>query len=177
MYCFEQDMTCLIYHSLPDSVKSPAWFVILLLPEANLMLHAVSSCALLIQLHILFPLKLTRIMRSLACLTERKCFTIAEVNEMVGKIRSIQLLVSVFNIGHRNVIHCMQLICLAAATPNGYAAIALSGENPMFGLLALFVFFDAVFLYAFVYEKSFTIPDNLENLKRVLKRRLHYTNG
>ena len=177
MYCYEQDMTVLIYSSLPESVKSPFWFAILLLEEANMFIYSLVSVSLIFQLHILLPLKLTRIMKILAKAATNHRYTPSQVSSIVGQVRSIQLLVSLFNIGHRNVIHCVKLLCIVAATVNGYAAIAHSAENLIFGIMAFCVTVDVIFLYAFVYEKAFAIPDGLQDLKKILKMRLISKSG
>ena len=177
MYCYEPDMTALIYSSLPESVKTPAWFTVLLPQEANLFIYSLISVCLIFQLHILFPLKLTHIMKILAKTARNESQTLARVSWVVFQIRYIQLLVSLFNIGHRNVIHCIKLLCISAATVNGYAAIAHSRENPIFGVMAFCILIDVIFLYAFVYDKAFAIPDVLQNLKTTLKVRLVRKHG
>ena len=172
MYCYEQDLSVLLYSSLPTSMKTPVWFAILLPLEANMLLYSLMSVSLIFQLHILFPLKLAQITRSLATFTQQNCHTAAQTRRVVGQIRCVQLLVSFFNIGHRNVIHCIKLLCIVVGTVNGYAAITHSAENIIFGIVTSCMLCDATFLYAFVYEKAFAIPDGLQNLKRVLKLRL-----
>ena len=162
-------MSVLIYSSLPETAKSPVWFAVLLLQEANMLIYSLMSVSLIFQLHILFPLKLTRIMRILTKIAENESQTLGQVSWVVAQIRCVQLLVSLFNIGHRNVIHCIKFLCIVAATVNGYAAISHGQENSIFSLMAFCVLIDVIFLYAFVYDKAFAIPDGLQTLRRMLK--------
>ena len=172
VFCFQQNMTVLIYSSLPDTSKSPIWFAILMLQEANMYMYSMFSVALIFQLHILFPLKLTRVMSSLAHSAHQNCRTMLQLSDAVGHIRCIQLLVSLFNIGHRNCIQGIKLLCILTSTVTGYVAVGHGRENPMIGIMACCVTCDAIFLYGFVYEKAFGIPDGLEKVKKVLKMRL-----
>ena len=55
---------------------------------------------------------------------------------------------------------------------NGYAALAYGGKHPEFGLLTFCVFGDIMFLYAFMYEKAFAIPEGLGRVKRGLRMRV-----
>ena len=111
-------------------------------------------------------------MKILAKTAQDESQTSAQVSWVVAQVMCIQLLVSLFNIGHRNVIHCIKLLCIVAATVNGYAAMTYSRENLIFGMTGFSFLCDSIFLYAFVYDKAFTIPDGIQNLKRILKLRL-----
>ena len=172
VYCYEQDMTVLLYAALPETMKTPGWFSLLFLLEVNLYAYGLPSLSLLLPLHILFSEKLGKVMRALEVSIERRCRTAEEARGIFGQMRTIQLLVNLFNVGHRNVIYCIKLMCIAGATLNGYAAIVYSRDNLIFTLMAFFVLFDFLFLSAFVYEKAFGIPDRLEHLKLMLKAKI-----
>ena len=75
----------------------------------------------------------------------------AEMERIIRRIRAMQLLVNMFNVGHRNVIYCIKLLCITLAI-----------------VLASSTFCDMIFLYAFVYEKAFAIPDGFERAKHRL---------
>ena len=172
IYSTQQDLTALLYAALPESLKSPAWFICLLLPEANLLFYTAFGVTLVLQLHVLFPLKLTRIMQGIETFIDRNDLSLAELHWAVGQVRTVQLLVTLFNAGHRNVIQCFKLLCIGVATVNGYASIAHSGENLIYGFMSSCVTCNTIFLYAFVYEKAFAIPTGLQNLKGKLKMSL-----
>lgn len=177
LYCFERDMTVLLFAALPDNMKTTPWFVLLLLLEANMWLYSGFICNFIFQLHILFPEALNRLLKRLASYKGHDCGRPAEVSRVVGQIRCIQLLINMFNTGHRHVIYNVKLFCITAVTLNGYAAIAHIGNHPVFGLISFCVAFDLLCLYAFVYAKAFAIPDGLESLKRELRMRTGLADG
>ena len=169
MYCIEWDMSMLIYSSLPDTYKHcPLWFLVCLLEEANLLLYATFSVIFIFQLHILLPERLNRVLKVMAESDGGQ----AEVDMIAQQIRVIQLLINLFNVGHRHVIYCIKLMCLTEATLSGYAAVAYGSDNLLFLALASMVFADVVFLYAFVYAKAFAIPGRMDDVKRTLRGRI-----
>ena len=96
------------------------------------MLYAWFSISFIFQLHILLPGKLSRVLKLLAESSKRCCGTAAKMSRIMQNMRVIQLLVTQFNVGHRNVIYCVNLLCIIGATVNGYGAIAhgKSGLSP-----------------------------------------------
>ena len=81
-------------------------------------------------------------------------------------------MVNLFNTGHRNIVYVIKLHCIAGSTMNGYAALAHGWKTPVFGCLAFCVFCDLMFLYGFVYEKAFAIPEGFGKVKWNLKMRM-----
>ena len=65
-------------------------------------------------------------------------------------------MVNLFNIGHRNAIYCVKLLCIAVATC--YEAIVHGEGNVVYLLLASVCACDLTIMYAFVYQKAFAIP-------------------
>ena len=157
----------MLYSSLPEEYKTPVWFMACFLQEANQLFYSFFSISFIFQLHILLTCKLSRVLKNLAESTGRRR-SIEEVNGMIGQIRLVQLVVTLFNVGHRNIIYCMKLLCISLSIVNGYGTIAHGKDNLVFLLLAACVTCDCVFFYVIVYEKAFGIPDGLERAKRVL---------
>ena len=87
---------------------------------------------------------------------------------MTHQICVIQLVVNMFNGGHRNIIYCLKLLCITVSVVNGYGAIAHGGKDVVFLLFTSCCTVDLVFFYAFVYDKAFGIPDGLERVRRAL---------
>ena len=50
VYCYEQDMTVLIYAAMPETMKSVGWFALLFVLEVNLHAYSLSSLSLIFQL-------------------------------------------------------------------------------------------------------------------------------
>ena len=169
MYCFQQDMTTLLYSSLPAEYKTPFWFTLCFIQEANQMFYSLISSSVILQLHLLLPGKLSRVLKALAESAERTCGSPKKVGKIMRQIRGVQLVVNLFNVGHRQITYCIKLICITLSTVNGYGTIAHGGEDMVFLLLAVSVTCNLAFFYIFVYEKAFAIPDGLERVKRAVK--------
>ena len=73
-------------------------------------------------------------------------------------LRSLQLYVSMFNKLHRYLIFTWKLLSITGSILLGFAAIAHFQELPVFGIVYCISLLDFVFLYAFIYEKAFKIP-------------------
>lgn len=171
MYCLEQDMTGLIFASVPGKFKTGAVFALCLTQEAHQFHFAFQTICLIFQVHILFQTKVNKVLESLIQRAKRngRRTVYAEANWIFGKVREVQLVVNMFNIGHRYVIYCTKLFCITCATVNGYGLIAHGGAgNLVYTLLTFTMFVDMLFLYAFVYEKAFGIPEGLDSVKRAL---------
>ena len=168
IYVLLPDLPALLYSSLPESLKNPLWFAICWVQEANQLLYSALSVSFIFQLHILLPVTHSRELKFLAEGTGHCGGGAAEMEWIIRRIRAIQLLVNMFNFGHRNVIYCIKLLCITLAIVNGYGAIANGGSNVVYLLLASSTSCDMIFLYAFVYEKAFAIPDGFERVKHAL---------
>ena len=161
-------MSALIYSSLPESFKTPFWFAVCLMQETNQLFYSMSSVSFIFQVHILFQGALNRAIKSLTRSSGGGRSDRDETSWILGQVRTIQLLVTLFNTGHRNVLYCTKLACISIATVNGYGAIGHGGKNPIFGFLNFSVTVNAIFLYTFVYEKGFAIPEALKSIKKML---------
>ena len=170
MYCFEWDLSLLVFSSLPETFQqSPLWFMTCQPEEVNLISYAMFSCSFIFQLHTLLPERLNAVLKAMMAAESGGQ---AEVGWMFEKIRDIQLLINLFNVGLRHVIYCIKLMCISVATVNGYGAIAFGPENLLFLALASAVFVDITFLYAFVYAKAFAIPDGMQEVQRMLRENI-----
>ena len=158
-------------------MKTLGWFGLLLLQEANLLLLALWSCSVTFTLHSLFPVTMNRAVLSVAFCTEQHCRTVGDGIRIVHEIRCIQLLVNMFNVGHKNVIYCIKLFCIVLAVVNGYVAIAHGGENKIFGLLTFCMLCDTMILYPLVYQKAFAIPVGVDRLKGDLRMKMRMCAG
>ena len=166
---FQQDLPNLIYASLPTEYKTWSWFALCFLQEANQLFYSVLSASFIFQLHILFPGSLSRVLQNLAeSARSSDARRGNNVRRIIRQIHVVQLLVNLFNVGHRNITYCIKLICISESVVNGYGTIAHGREDMVFLLMASSITFDLVFLYAFVYEKAFAIPDSLERVRREL---------
>ena len=165
VYCVEQNMTSMLYSSLPDSFKTPSWFILCLLQEANQLTYGLSF-AFVVQLHILLPNKLSWVLQSLA---DNNSGSGMDQSKIINQIRIVQLAVNLFNIGHRNIIYCVKLTCITIASIDAYAAIAHGEGNTIFALVASNLTLNMVLLYAFVYQKAFMIPDGVKKVKNMLQ--------
>ena len=146
------DLSALLYSSLPENFKTPVWFAVCWLQEANQLLYSLLSISFIFQLHILLRITLSRELKILVESSRHCAGNAADLQRIIRQVRTIQLLVNLFNAGHRNVIYCIKLLCIMLATVNGYGAIAHGGSNVVYFLLASSIFCDMVFLYAFVYD-------------------------
>ena len=134
IYWFQKDLSALLYSSLPETYKTRLWFTLCFLQEVNLLLYSWFSIGIIFQLHILLPGKLSRVLKLLAESSKRCCGRAAEARAIIQKMRTIQLVVGLFNVGHRHVIYCVKLVCITIATVNGYGAIAHGKGNPVYFL-------------------------------------------
>ena len=176
IYSVEQDLSGSIYSSLPAKFKTPLWFSFCMLQEANQFVYSMFSVSLIFQLHILLPTTLNRILKKLPQNSTRygtdpqiTRLTPLNASRIIGQIRVIQIVVNLFNLGHRNVIYALKLACIGLASVNGYAAIAWGTDNVIFTMLASVIANNVIFFYGFVYEKAFAIPDGVKNVKRKLR--------
>ena len=119
-------------------------------------------------MHILLPITLSRQLKFLAESARRCGGSAAKLERIIGQVRAIQLLVNLFNAGHRNVIYCIKLLYITLAIVNGYGVIPHGGSNGVYLLLASSTFCNIVSLYAFVYEKAFAIPEGMQGVKHAL---------
>ena len=169
MYCVEKEMMAFTYSPLPESKKTPGWFQTCLVLEVIILFSSLMSASLTVQLHILFPMKMNTILNGLEAWGDEYNHP---VKVLIHDTRCIQLLVNLFNMGHKNVVYFIKLYSIAGATINGYAAVKYHGENPMFGVMTFCIFGNLVFMYGFMYEKAFAIPDGLINAKRNVRLRI-----
>ena len=168
LFCFQPEMPAFIYSSLPPDYKTRLWFTICLVQEANQMLYGTFSASFIFQLHTLLPSRLGVVLKALAESARRCGGKPIAVIRIIGQIHVVQLMVSLFNVGHGNVTYCIKLLCITASIVNGYSAIAHGREDVLFLLFASCVTCDMVCFYAFMYEKAFAIPDGFERVKRAL---------
>ena len=126
------------------------------------------------QLHTLLPGTLSRVLENLAESAKDVSSRPAEVNKIIGQVHVLQLLVNLFNVGHRYVTQCIKLLCITVAIVNGYGAIVHGKEDVVFLLFTCCVTCDIVFFYAFLYEKSFAIPDGFDSVKRNLTNEMRF---
>ena len=168
MYCFRQDMSTLIYSSLPEEYKTQFWFAACFLQEVNQMWFSLHSISLVFQLHLLLPGTLSRVLKALAH-SAKTCYgTSVAFDRIIRQIQVVQLVLNLFNVGHRNITYIIKLACIMVAVVNGYGAITHGAEDIVFLLFTSCMTCNFVFFYAFVYEKAFAIPDGLERVKRAL---------
>ena len=120
------------------------------------------------QLHLLLPGTLSRVLNALAESAKGCASRPAQVEKIIRQIRVVQLLVNLFNVGHRNITYCLKLLCITVSIANGYGLIAHWKENIVFLLLASSINCDLFFVYKFVYEKAFAIPGDVERVRRKL---------
>ena len=175
LYWFQRDISSLVYSSLPDEYKTRLWYTLCLLQEANQMLYCTFSATFIFQLHLLLPGTLARVLKNLA--NSARCCrgSPAEIKNVVEQIHVIQLVVNLFNVGHRNVTYCIKLLFITGSIVNGYGAIAHGGEDFVFLLLSSAIGCELAFLYAFLCEKAFAIPEGLEDVKRELSLAIQST--
>ena len=168
LYWFQRDLSSLIYSSLPEGYKTWPWFTVCFLQEANHLMYCVFSASFIFQLHLLLPGTLSRVLTGLK--ESAKCCggRHVEVKNVLKQVRVVQLMVNLFNDGHRNVTYCIKLICITAPVVCGYGSIAQGGEDFVFFLMASSITCDLAFLYAFLYQKAFAIPDGLQRVRREL---------
>ena len=118
MYCFRQDMSTLIYLSLPEEYKTQFWFAACFLREVNQMWFSLHSISLMFQLHLLLPGTLSRVLKALAEAAKRFHGSSAEVDGIIRQVHGVQLVVNLFNVGHRNITYTLKLVCITGATVN-----------------------------------------------------------
>ena len=165
VYWFREDMSLLIYSSLTEEHQPRLWFMICFFQEANLMLFSLFSTSFIFQLHTLLPGTLGRVLKGFTEAAKGCRGSFAVVNKIVQQIHVVQLLVNLFNEGHRNVTYCIKLVRITFSIVNGYGAIVHGGEDVVFLLLTFAITFDTAFFYALMYEKAFAIPDGLQRVK------------
>ena len=74
-------------------------------------------------------------------------------------LRSLQLYITVLNVVNSNVILTMKVAFLGMSITSGYAAVAHFSDQPIFGIMYYVVFFEALFIYAVLYQKAFNVPE------------------
>ena len=167
-YWFRQEATNLIYSLLPADYKTQLWFGVCFVQETNQMLYCLFSASFLFQLHLLLPGTLSRVLKTMAESVISSDENRPTLYNIIRQIRVVQLVVNLFNVGHRNITYCIKLVCITVSIVNGYGVVAHGGEDVVFLLLAFSITCDLVFFYAFVYEKAFAIPDGVDRVKREL---------
>ena len=142
------------------------------------MMYCWASLSFIFQLHILLPGALSMVLKLLADPSKPiSCGSPAIVGDIVKQVRAVQLVVNLFHPEHQNIMYCMKLVLITAATVNGYGAISHGKENVVYFLLTSCITCDTIFLYAFVYEKAFAIPNGLERVKRTLTAKIQMVRG
>ena len=108
MYWIQPDMTTMLYASLPAEYKTPLWFTLSFLQEASQFFYGTVSASLIFPLHMLIPGTLDRALKALAKAAKSCRGRPKEVERKTREIRVIQLVVGLFNVGHRNIIYCLK---------------------------------------------------------------------
>ena len=82
------------------------------------------------------------------------------------ELRELQLGVALFNEGNAAVVYAFKIAAIGATTTASFAVIKFFHENHFLGLVNSLVSLEAAFIFTAMYDKGFTIPKSVIELKR-----------
>ncbi|CAG7719343.1 unnamed protein product, partial [Allacma fusca] len=146
VYAFDPDSCQFLYSILPEDLKTPGSLALLIGYEYNCRLNMDKSI---------------RWLRSASVFSLSSC----RINNFCASCRLLQLEVSQFNKICSDLIYSFKLVCLSIATTGVYFFIRLHETQPFVAVVALSLGLYSGTFYVIVFDKAFTIPRMVQDLK------------
>ena len=105
----------------------------------------------------------------------RRYDQVEQIHRGYKTLRSLKLLVTLFNALNRYTIFMFKIVSLTFCITNGYTFVAHFRDKPLFGILYAVIFVDTGTTYILLYEKAFAVPEYFNKAKRFLLIRLRVT--